>query len=198
MRAPAWLAAGILLPQAAQAHGLSPGISDFYAGAFNLIAGPIDMLVWLSVAVLAGLHGQTRAGWVPEVFAAGLLAGLLGARATGAAVPPDLADAAALLTAGLLTAAGRPLPAGALYVLAGGIGAARGWHYGADTLARTDLPALAAGLVLAGYALLACSVAMVLWFANGSGGWRLISLRAAGSWIAAIAIMSGGFALRHS
>jgi urease accessory protein len=202
MRGLGWLAAGLLLPGIAVAHNLAPGIGDFYAGGFNLAGGPVDVLVWIALAGVAGLHDQRPAGWVAETFAAGLLAGLLAERAMLAAAPPRLADAAVLLSAGGLMAAGRRLPGSVLLGLAALIGVLRGWHYGADTLARADLLALAGGLVLAGYVLVACSLAVVLWFRSNEDrsatrGWRVVALRALGSWISAIAILSGGFAMRH-
>lgn len=193
----AGVTASLLLPRIAEAHALSPGIGDFYAGAYNLVGGPVDAMLWLSVAVLAGLHRQARAGWVAEWFSAGLLAGFLAARASGLAAPPEVADAAMLLLLGGLLALGRPLPAAALYGLTAAIAAIRGWHYGADTMARADLAALAGGLGLAGYALVACGIAIAAWFAQGAGGWRPIAMRALGSWISAIAVLSGGLALLH-
>jgi hypothetical protein len=50
--------------------------------------------------------------------------------------------------------------------------------------------------------LVACSLAAVLWFRNNDdgsvrGGWRVVTLRALGSWISAIVILSGGFVMRH-
>jgi hydrogenase/urease accessory protein HupE len=202
MRRLVWLVAGLLLPGVAAAHNLAPGIGDFYAGAFNLVGGPVDVLVWVSLAGLAGLHAQRPAGWAAETFAAGLLGGLLAARWWQANARPELADAAVLLVAGGLLAAGRRLPGPLLLGLVAVIGAMRGWHYGADTLARPDVLALCGGLALAGYVLVACAVAVVLWFRRNEHGsatrtWRMVALRAAGSWISAIAILSGGFAMRH-
>lgn len=202
MRGLVWLVGGLLLPAVAEAHNLSPGIGDFYAGAFNLVGGPVDVLVWVSLAGLAGLHPRRPAGWVAETFAAGLLGGLLAGRSWVANAPPELADAAVLLAAGGLMAAGRRLPVPLLLGLVAVIGAMRGWHYGADTLERPGLLALGGGLVLAGYVLVACAVAVVLWFQSNEDGtaartWRVVALRAAGSWISAIAILSGGFAMRH-
>lgn len=202
MRGLLWLATWLLLPRIAAAHNLSPGIGDFYAGAFNLVGGPVDVLVWVSLAGLAGLHAQRPAGWMAETFATGLIVGLASARTMRAGVPPEFADAAVLLAAGGLLAIGRRLPGMLLLGLVALIGVMRGWHYGADTMARPDLLALAGGLGLAGYVLVACSLAVVLWFSGdtgrpAAGTWRMVTLRALGSWISAIAILSGGFAMRH-
>lgn len=201
MRGLLWLPVGLLLPRIAAAHNLSPGIGDFYAGAFNLIGGPVDVLVWVSLAGLAGLHAQRPAGWMAEIFASGLLVGLLAARTSHAGAPPELVDAAVLLAVGGLLAIGRRLPGMLLLGLVALIGVQRGWHYGADTMARPDLLALAGGLGLAGYGLVACSLAVALWFSgntgrSAAGNWRVVTLRALGSWISAIAILSGGFAMR--
>ena len=40
-------------------------------------------------------------------------------------------------------------------------------------------------------------IAIAAWFAQGAGGWRPIAMRALGSWISAIAVLSGGLALLH-
>jgi urease accessory protein len=202
MRRIAWLSAVFLLPHVAAAHTLTPGIGDFYAGAFNLIAGPVDVLVWLSIAGIAALHDQRSAGWVAETFATGLLTGLSIARIRQLNAPPELLDAAILLSAGALMAVGHRLPGMALPGLALLIGIGRGWHYGADTLARPGLAALAGGLTLAGYVLVACSVAVLLWFNHSDigipqRGWRIVALRAFGSWISAVGILWGGFTMRH-
>lgn len=192
----------LLLPSAALAHGAAAGVGDFYAGAFDLVGDPIDVFAWLSLAALAGLHAARIAGWTSELFAAGLLTGLLGARVSHAAAMPLLADASPLLLVGALIARGRPLPLYALYPLALAIGGVRGWHYGADTMARSDLLSLAGGLTLAGYLLVSCTLAFVLWFIGNHGdrtgrAWQVVTIRAFGSWICAVALMVAGFSLRH-
>ena len=191
----------------ASAHALSPGIGDFYVGAYQLIGGSLDIAVWVSVALLAARHRQELAGWGAELFASGLLAGFVLVRIRGSAMPPELLDAAILLCTGSLLALGRPLPSGALVALVCMIGALRGWQYGAETMIRQDLVALAGGLVLAGYTLVACMIGVASWFSQGTGGWagtaggkngwRLIALRAVGSWMSAVAILIGGVALRR-
>lgn len=188
-----WVA---LLPRAAAAHSLVPGVGGLYAGALSLVAGPVDVLAWAALAVLAALHAPRPAGWVAELFAGGLLAGGLGAFGLQAGPPPVPGDAAVLLALGGLLALGRELPAALLYGLAVAAGAERGWHYGADMVGRTDVAALAAGLALAGYALVACGLAVALCFVAGPGEWRRIALRALGSWVSAVAILWGGVALR--
>jgi hypothetical protein len=190
------VAALLGLPRVAVAHAILPGTSDFYAGVCELTTGPADVLVWLALAGLAGLQAQRSAGWVAETFALGLTVGLLSARWLRAEAPPELADPPILLLSGGLIAAGRGLRGKTLHGFAVLVGIVRGWHYGADTLTREDLPALAGGLVLAGYLLVACSLAVVLCLVGSETGmthrgWRRVSLRALGSWVAAIAILWG-------
>ena len=49
-----------------------------------------------------------------------------------------------------------------------------------------------AGLAIAGYAFMTLATALVIAFLRGHGGWRQIALRASGSWVAAVGIMTLG------
>jgi len=65
--------------------------------------------------------------------------------------------------------------------------------------AATDKVLFGAGLALCGYAVITLITALTLTFrkpdAQPSRTWRDIAIRACGSWIAAIGLMVGGFAL---
>lgn len=198
MRMPFWtLTLAFMWPRVVWAHGLSPEAGDFYAAAQSLLTGPEDILTWLALGLFAGLHAMRRAGWSAECFAAGLAFGLLAARAGWLPAARPGIDLVAPLVCGVLLALAVRLPALALWGLAAASGLVRGWHTGMDTLARPDGLALASGLGLAGYLSLLCAVAATGWFLGGGAGWRLIAVRAAGSWIAAIALMTGGLAVRR-
>lgn len=198
MRKTVWaLTVALVWPGVAAAHGLSPEAGDFYAAAQSLLTGPEDILTWLALGLFAGLHTMRRAGWSAECFAAGLACGLLAARAGWLpAVRPGI-DLIAPLVCGMLLALAVRLPALALWAIAVASGLVRGWHTGMDTVARPDGLDLASGLGLAGYLAVLCSVAATGWFLGGGAAWRLIAVRAAGSWIAAIAVMTGGLAVRR-
>ena len=64
---------------------------------------------------------------------------------------------------------------------------------------ETNRLLFAVGLAGAGYAAITLTIAFAFAFrgtdAGTSRGWRRIAIRAFGSWIAAIGIMMGGFAL---
>ena len=199
---PRWFRFALLLlaalsPRAAAAHGVSPGVGDFLAGVLGLLTSPADVLSWLALGLFAGMHAPRPAGWCAELFASGLVLGLAGARA--GLLPPAhaLIDLTPFSVCGVLMATAQRLPALPLLMLAGAAGIIRGWHNGGDTLTRPDIVALAAGLALTGYGAVVSVAAATGWFLRGTAAWRLVALRAAGSWITAIAVILGGFALRR-
>ena len=75
----------------------------------------------------------------------------------------------------------------------------RGAANAGDLGPETNWPLFAAGLAGAGYAAITLTMALTVAFrgtdAGASMAWRGIAIRAFGSWIAAIGLMMGGFAL---
>ncbi len=200
MRQP-WVVAGLafgpaaLVPAGAAAHGLSPAISGFYAGGLMVLVGPDDVLQWIALCALAATYEPNRAGWVAEALAAGLLGGfaLGGLNLVGSF--PAWVSGAELLVIGALLSAGIRLPFTALTGLAATIGLLRGAHDGLDAVARPDKLALAAGIGITAYLVMAIGISVLVWLLPRIASIRTVAVRAFGSWVVAIALMLEAFAL---
>jgi len=179
----------------AEAHIVASRLGDFYAGALHPLTGLEDALLWVVLGVLAGTQNVARARWLVVLFPAGLLAGFAAGTAFGA-LDIAVADAGFMVLLGGLLAGAVRLPGPALGALAVLLGVMRGVANAAGAAADTNLPLFAAGLALAGYAAITLMTAGTEAFRDNALGWRMITLRAAGSWVAAIGLMAGGYALR--
>ena len=194
-RALAALLTCLFLSTPAEAHIVASRLGDFYAGALHPLTGLVDLLLWAALGLLAGMQPPGRARWLVPLFPLGLLAGLLlglhGDVPGGAAL-----DAGMMVAVGGLLAAAARLPLPALCALALVLGAWRGMANAAGVAPETSVALFAAGFAVAGYAAITLVAAAAAAFLQPGQGWRTVTLRAAGSWIAAIGLMVGGLALR--
>lgn len=189
------LLCGLLLGTPAEAHIVASRLGDFYAGALHPLTGLEDALLWAALGLLAGSQPPGRARWLVPLFPLGLLAGLLlglhGGVPGGAVV-----DAGLMVALGGLLAAAARLPVPALCALALGLGIWRGMANAAGAAPDTNVALFATGFTVAGYAAITLTAGAATAFLTPGQGWRTVTVRAAGSWIAAIGLMAGGLALR--
>jgi len=199
--APACVAAAALMAsaQAADAHIVASRLGDFYAGALHPLTDLQDLILWIALGVLAGSLGATKGRWLVLVFPLGLLAGLVLGPTSGGVSAGPVADAGMVVVLGLLLAANVRISIAPLCAMALGLAMMRGAANSGDVGLETNRLLFAAGLAGAGYAAITLTMAVTLAFrgtdANPSIAWRGIAIRAFGSWIAAIGLMMGGFAL---
>jgi urease accessory protein len=199
--APACVAAAALMAsaQAADAHIVASRLGDFYAGALHPLTDLQDLILWIALGVLAGSLGATKGRWLVLVFPLGLLAGLVLGLTSGGVSAGPVADAGMVVVLGLLLAANVRISIAPLCAMALGLAMMRGAANSGDVGLETNRLLFAAGLAGAGYAAITLTMAVTLAFrgtdANPSIAWRGIAIRAFGSWIAAIGLMMGGFAL---
>jgi len=194
----AGLALGLaaLLPTAgAYAHGLSPAISGVYAGGLMVLMAPDDVLQWIALCAFAATHRPDRAGWAAEALAAGLLGGFALGGLGLAGSFPGWVGGAELLAVGAPLAAGVRVPFAALTGLAATIGLLRGVHDGLDAVSRPDKLALAAGIGITAYLAMVVGISALVWLLPRIAPVRAVAFRAFGSWVVAIALMLGAFAL---
>jgi urease accessory protein len=197
----AWVAAAALLvsAEAAHAHIIASRLGDFYAGALHPLTDLQDIVLWVAMGVLAGSLGASTGRWLVLVFPLGLLAGLGLGLAFGVGSAGAMADAGAIAVLGLLLVANIRIPAAPLCVIAAGLALWRGAANAGDLGPETNRLLFAAGLASAGYAAITLTMALTVAFRGADAGvsmaWRDIAIRAFGSWIAAIGLMMGGFAL---
>lgn len=193
----------VLLPLAAlaahagpaEAHIVSSRLGDFYAGAAHPLTGLQDVVLWAALGVLAGTQPAERARWLVAVFPAGLVGGFLLGMAGGAVNGVAAVDAGCMVALGGLIALAVRLPGPALAVLAFALGVMRGAANAGGVGPDTNTTLFAAGLAVAGYVVVTLLSAVILTFRRSGAAWRGIALRAGGSWITAIGVMAGGYAL---
>ncbi len=189
------VAALALCTRPAEAHIVSSRLGDFYAGAAHPLTGLQDVVLWTALGVLAGTQPADRARWLVAVFPAGLVTGFLLGLAEGATNGVAAVDAGCMVALGGLIAAAVRLPAPALIVIAFALGLVRGAANAGGVGPDTNTTLFAAGFAVAGYVVITLLSAVILIFRRSGDGWRSIALRAGGSWIAAIGVMAGGYAL---
>jgi len=195
---PAGAAALLLCSRPAEAHIVSSRLGDFYAGAAHPLTGLQDVVLWTALGVLAGTQTAARARWLAAVFPAGLVAGFLFGLASGVVNGVAAVDAACMVALGGLIAVGVRLPGPALPAIALALGLVRGMANAGGVSPDTNTPLFAAGFAMAGYVAITLLTAAILAFRRSGDGWQSVALRAGGSWIAAIGLMAGGYALAGS
>lgn len=194
-----WLlaaAAFLAAPATAEAHLVNTRLGDFYGGMIHPLTGVEDVVPWLALAMLGALQGPERARWLLVAFPTGLAAGALFSVAMpGGATMPGLAVAVIALT-GLAVATAATLPLPALLGLGSVVALLHGYQNGQAMVADTDQLLFISGLTAIGYVFMTLATGLALVFLEGSGKWRLVAVRAAGSWVAAVGIMALGLQLR--
>jgi hydrogenase/urease accessory protein HupE len=191
-----------LLTQAgsAEAHVVAARLGDFYTGALHPLTDPQDLVLWTALGLFAGSIGADRGRWLVLVMPLGLTLGFSTELAFGLGSVGTLGAAALMISLGLLLAAG--IRAGGALVCAIGllVAVTRGAINADGTTLETNRVLFAAGLSASGYIVITLIMAVTVAFRRASAehrsDWRGIALRVCGSWIAAIGLMIGGFALK--
>jgi hydrogenase/urease accessory protein HupE len=177
----------------AEAHFNSTGMGPFYDGLLHFLMSPEDIVPVLALALLAGLRGASygrRALFTLPV--AWFLGGLAGLSAVSSAPHPFIAAAWFLLLGGLL-AADAKVSMRLTTALAALLGVYHGYLNGTD-ISQFDTAAVALlGLGFAVFVLIALAAAFVVQLRVH---WARISVRVAGSWIAASGLLMLGWAVR--
>jgi hypothetical protein len=187
------LAAGLLLPAAAQAHLVSTGLGPFYDGLSHFVLTPEDLLPALALALLVGLNGalagRTTLFVLPAAWLAGGLIGL--AWPTTASVPA--LTIVSFLMLGAMVAADLRLRLAWSIGLAVLLGGVNGYLNGsAMAVAKLGLAGLA-GIVSALFVAVALAAALAV---AQRAPWARIVVRVAGSWVAAAGLLLLGWSLR--
>ncbi|MDB5649929.1 MAG: putative rane protein of unknown function [Hyphomicrobiales bacterium] len=183
----------------ADAHIIAARLGDFYAGALHPLTDLQDVILWTALGVLAGSLGAAKGRWLVLLFPIGLLAGLAVARTSDLALAGPVLDAACIVVLGLLLVTRLNLPTPLLAAIAVVLAVIRGAANGGDLDPTTNTILFASGMAAAGYVAVTLIMAGTVAFSEaGAGapaGWKVIALRALGSWIAAIGLMMAGLAL---
>jgi hydrogenase/urease accessory protein HupE len=183
----------LLQPAAAHAHLTDTGFGPIYDGVAHLLLSFDDLLPVLALAMLAGLNGA-RAGRLvlfvlPLAWLAGGVAGVL----SGTAAAPPMVTSVSLLALGVLTAAGAKLRPAVFVGLAAALGLIHGLLNGvAISMASRETSGLI-GIAGTTFVVVALASAAVVSLRKP---WTLVTVRVAGSWIAAVGLLMLGWELR--
>jgi urease accessory protein len=187
------LAAMSLFPARAEAHLNSTGLGPVYDGLMHFLLSPEDVLPVLALAFFAGQRGAAHGRRVLFILpGAWLLGGFLGLAMT-AAHGTTLTFISFLLLGGLLAADAR-ISIPAITVLTSLIGLFHGYLNGAGMGRATDGALALLGLVFAVFVLVALAASFVVSMRHP---WARITVRVAGSWIAASGLLMLGWAARR-
>jgi urease accessory protein len=190
----AGLVAGATLlcsPSRAAAHLVTTGMGPVYDGIGHLLLTPEDLVPVLAIALYAGLRGAAAGRramfFLPVAWLVGGLAGSALNVTTALPIP-----AISFLILGGLVAADLCLPAAAVTGLAIALGLVHGFLNGAalrDGAGTLGLIGIAMMLFVLVPVIAACVVSL-------GKPWARIAVRVAGSWIAAIGLLTFGWAMR--
>jgi hydrogenase/urease accessory protein HupE len=186
------LAMGLLLlaTSSAEAHLVQTGFGKFYDGIAHLLITPSDLMVTVGFALLAGMQGKPTVRRVmialPALWLTGGFAGMT-------IEPPPFVNwvtGLTVLTIGALIALDLRIPVSLTTVMASLSGLLFGWVNGTTmTPLGADRLALV-GAVSAVFVIVTLLSAIVV---DLRPSWTRIIVRVAGSWIAAISILTLGW-----
>ena len=187
------IGAALLVPATARAHLVNSGLGPFYDGVSHFALTLEDLLPALALALLAGQRGAaTGRAILFALPAAWLLGGFAGLTWPTTSSATGLTTVSFLVLGGLVAAEARLRPA-LVIGLATGLGLFHGYLNG-SAMAHARLGALGlAGIVTTLAVLVALGAARVV---AVRVAWGRIAVRVAGSWIAAIGLLSLGWSLR--
>ena len=181
-----------VLPQPAQAHLVTTRFGDFYGGMLHPLLGVEYVLPWLALGLLAGLHGENTGRWVTVAFPIGVALGI--ALSLIAPSPERLLVSVNLLSfviIGGLVVVARPLASPLLVAIGTAFGAAQGWENALAIDTGTNAGLFGAGVTVVSYIVITLVTAAAV-VTLRRAHWVRIAVRAAGSWITAIGLMTVG------
>lgn len=182
-----------LVATPAHAHLVQTGFGTFYDGIVHLVLTPADLFLVLALGLLAGISGAAAS----RAVLLGLPGAWLVGEGIGAWSPAtnELAWATTITFgfAGALVALNARLPRPTLAAFACSAGALHGYVNGA-TMTSDGADALSLlGAALAVFTLVTLTAALVV---SREVYWQRIAVRVAGSWIAAVGILTLGWLAR--
>lgn len=196
IRAIAAALALVSVPASADAHLINTTLGDFYGGVLYPLSGPEDVVPWFALAILASIQYPRNARWLLFVFPVALVGGALLSVVAPALFISPAWNLAVIVVTGLAVAAAAKLPFPVLLGLGTLIALLHGYHNGQAMTQDTDRLLFICGVAAVGYVFVTLFTALAISFRQGGREWRLIALRASGSWVAAVGVIMIGLQLR--
>ena len=184
--------AAALLPAPAEAHLVTTGLGPIYDGVTHLVCSTDDLVPLIALALLAGLNGPIAGRRALFGVTAGWLLGGAAGLAAGTSVVPASAAAVSMMLFGALTAASARLSPAIVAAGAVALGVGHGWLNGFAIREAARDGLAVTGIVAAVFTLTALVTAFVI---SLKTPWTRVAIRVLGSWIAAIGLLTLGWAL---
>lgn len=186
----AFVTVACLFAAPAAAHSTIEGANDFMAGAVHVLTAPEHVLAIVALALLAAQKGWEKTGPLALVFPAAFAVAAFAGATNLSTLSFTTAAELSIIALGIWVALARSTPSAAFVGISLVIGAIHGAANGAARLPQMSLLAFVAGASFAALAALAITVIASDWALRMSRSWPSIAVRALGSWIAAIAMLS--------
>jgi hydrogenase/urease accessory protein HupE len=190
-----WLAlAGVLLPGPAAAHLVSTRFGELYNGMLHPLISLQHLVPWLALGLLGGLQNATTARWALLTFPLAIVAGLVLADVLPELTFIETLNIASFVVIGLLVVLKLELGKALFLSLVVLFGLTHGYANAAPGFRGLEWLLYAVGVGLTAYLLITLMSASTHALVAGQG-WRVIAVRAAGSWITAAGVLYAGFFL---
>lgn len=183
----------LLFPFPSDAHLVTTGAGPFYDGSAHFFVTFDEILPVIALSLFAGLRGTRSARWVLAILFLGWLGGGIFGRFFPMNETPFWFQTILLLGTGILLASDWKISASITWIISGFIAITLGFWNGSAMAAAGG--GMLAVIGTAASALIVSVFGMAL-AVKLSEGWTRIALRVAGSWIAALGLLSLGWALR--
>lgn len=185
----------LLFPVSASAHLVNTRCGPFYNGLCHPFVTPTDLMIILTLSLLAGLAGPSSGrGTLFSLTFSWMAGAIIAATWHDSSFTMPVAGAAVMtLILGLLVAARCQCSGILLGLLGAVVGLGFGLSNGTEFGALKDGPLTLAGNVSCVFGITAWVTALVV---KNNHGWRQIVVRVAGSWIAAANLLLLGWVLR--
>ena len=183
----------VAVPSPAHAHMMNTGFGPFYDGLTHLFVTPEDLLPAIALALLAGLRGPAAGRAVLWSMPLAWFTGCAVVAAAGIDVTTQAVSGVTTFLVGALVAADLPLPIAAAVSVAIALGLVSGTVNGVELANARASSMTAVGIAAALFVLVALVAGHA---ASIRAPWARVAIRVAGSWIAAIGLLTLGWSLR--
>jgi hydrogenase/urease accessory protein HupE len=174
---------------------LNTGLGPFYDGLAHLFVTPEDMLPVIAIALLAGLRGAQSGRTLLFVLPVAWLAGSFAGRFSPAPLTLPALTAALTVILGGLVAADRPLSVTLVAGCGLVLGLLHGVFNGIEFAPQRSIVSNAVGVSVALFVVVSLLAGQV---ATVRAAWARLTVRVAGSWIAASGLLMFGWSLQGS
>ena len=173
------------------AHSVNKRFGDFYGGMLHPLTAVEHLFPMIGISLLAGQQGPQRAQRILVSFPIGLLAGAIVANYQGPSLYVEWVNRISFVVVGILVAASMRIPVSGLVAIALCFGFTHGYENTADISQTVAMRMFVPGVLTSGFALTAILAATAVTL---SVPWQQTAVRVAGSWIAAMGLLTIGVA----